>query len=125
MGRRPAIRVPIDLVLEPLKNFTGTVELTDGCASVPAFIELQGPNPMMPGQLQAPIAADGTFVLQNISAGRYKLSVTNRGQPYQQIPIASAMKGTRDVLKDGVESPWPDDDIVKIKISCTSQGVRK
>jgi hypothetical protein len=114
-----------DLVLEPLKNFTGTVELTDGCASVPAFIELQGPNPMMPGQLQAPIAADGTFVLQNISAGRYKLSVTNRGQPYQQIPIASAMKGTRDVLKDGVESPWPDDDIVKIKISCTSQGVRK
>jgi hypothetical protein len=35
------------------------------------------------------------------------------------------MKGARDVLKDGVESPWPDDNSLKIKIGCTSQGVRQ
>jgi hypothetical protein len=114
-----------DLALEPLKNLSGTVELTDGCDRLPTLVQLLGPNPMMPGVVEAPIAADRSFVLQNVPAGRYKLSVSNRDQPYYRNPIASAMKGARDVLKDGVESPWPDDNSLKIKIGCTSQGVRQ
>jgi hypothetical protein len=115
-----------DVTLEPVKSLSGTVEWADGCSNVPASVQLQGRNPLTINQIQAPIGGDRTFVLHDVPAGRYTILVTGSAQPWSSpIPVASAMQGTRDVLKDGLEAPWKDDNLVKIKVACSSQAVRQ
>jgi hypothetical protein len=114
-----------DLTLQPTKALTGTVEFADGCPAAPADVRLEGPSPLTGIEQSTPVAADGAFVLPNIHAGRYQVVVSRVEARSDVFPVASATKGTRDVLKDGLESPWPDDDSLKIKVSCSNPGVRQ
>jgi hypothetical protein len=114
-----------DLALEPMKGLSGTVEIVGDCSPAPKFVQLVGRQVLGADPAQAPIAADRTFEVPNVPTGRYDIRVTSVEQPYNRIPLASAAKGTRDVLKNGLESPWKDDDILKITVACSGQGVRK
>ena len=115
----------LDLALEPVKSLSGSVEIVGDCTAAPRFVQLLSRHPPSPEPARAPIAADGTFEVQNVPVGRYDISLSSVEQPYNRIPLASATKGARDVLKNGLESPWRDDDILKITVACSGQGVRK
>ena len=115
----------LDLALEPVKSLSGSVEIAGDCTAAPKFVQLIARHPPSPEPARAPIAADGTFEVQNVPVGRYDISVTSAEQPYNRIPLASATKGARDVLKNGLESPWRDDDILKITVACSGQAARK
>jgi hypothetical protein len=115
----------LDLTLEPVKGLSGTVQIAGPCSTAPKFVQLQGHGPFSREPALAPIAADHTFELQNVPTGRYDLWVTGADQPYERIPLAAATKGSRDVLKDGLESPWKDDDVLKITVACPGQEVRQ
>jgi hypothetical protein len=77
--------------------------------------------------MEATIAADGTFVLHNVAGGHYTVAVIRRLQSssYNPVPVASATMGARDVLKDGLDPPWKADEVLKIKVACSGQGVRQ
>ena len=113
-----------DLTLQPMKALAGTVEFADGCPAAPAYVRLEGPSPLTVIEQSTPVAADHTFVLPNIPAGRFHVVVSRMEARYDVFPVASATKGSRDVLKEGLESPWPDDESLKIKVSCGNPGVR-
>lgn len=114
-----------DLTLEPMKSLSGAVEIAGDCSPAPKFVQLVARHALGADPARAPLAADRTFQVPNVSTGRYDISVTSAEQPYNRIPLASAAKGARDVLKDGLESPWKDDGVLKITVSCASQAVRK
>jgi hypothetical protein len=77
-------------------------------------------------QLQADIAPDGTFTLPAVPAGRFSIMLQASGGIVSgPMRISSATKGSRDVLVDGLESPWADEAGIKLKIVCQAAGVRK
>lgn len=121
----------LDLTLEPLKELSGTAELGEGCGSRTATLRLapQGRVSLGAGirQLQTEIGSDGTFTLPAVPAGRYSIMLQAVGGLVAGGPmrISSATKGSRDLLVDGLESPWADDAGVKLKIACQAMGVRK
>jgi hypothetical protein len=114
-----------DLTLQPMKTLTGQVEVAGNCA-LPAYVQLQGSTPLGFGQVEGPIASDGTFELTKVPAGRYnKVMVSRTENPLGPMSVVSAIKGSRDVVKEGLESPWQEDQILKIRVACSDQGVRQ
>jgi hypothetical protein len=115
----------LDLTLEPMRSLAGTVETGEACADVPMVVQLQGRNPLTIRNVEAAVGAGHTFNLQNVPAGRYTVTVSGGGARPSPIRISSATKGTRDALKEGLEAPWKDDDILKITVACNNQGGRQ
>jgi hypothetical protein len=122
----------LDLTLEPLKGLSGTAEFGEGCGNRTTTVRLapQGRGIMMGfggRQLQAEIGPDGTFTLPAVPAGKFSIMLQGAaaGPVSGPMRISSATKGDRDLLVDGLESPWTDDAGVKLKIVCQAVGVRK
>ncbi|HUB79824.1 MAG TPA: carboxypeptidase-like regulatory domain-containing protein [Bryobacteraceae bacterium] len=105
-----------DITLEPAQTLHGKVEVPDGCSTVPASIQLRRRS-RLGLEVESPIAADGTFTIENVPADRFAIQLS------PGLPLISATKGARDVLKDGLEAPWHDDEALKIKASCPNRGV--
>jgi hypothetical protein len=108
-----------------MKSLSGAVEIVGDCSPAPKFVQLVARHALGADPARAPIAADRTFEVPNVSTGRYDIRVTSVEQPNNQLPLSSATKGARDVLKDGLESPWKDDGILKITVACSGQGAPK
>jgi hypothetical protein len=120
----------LDLTLEPLKGLSGTAEFGESCGNRTTTVRLapQGRASMGFGirQLQAEIGPDGTFTLPAVPAGRFSIMLQGAGGLVAgPMRISSATKGGRDLLVDGLESPWADDAAVKLQIACQAAGVRK
>jgi hypothetical protein len=120
-----------DLTVAPLKGLSGTAEFGDGCGARTTTIRLtpQGPFSMGMGmrQLQTEIGPDGVFTLPAVPAGKFSIMLQGSGGIVSApMRISSATKGSRDLLVEGLESPWVDDAGVKLKITCQAAGaVRK
>jgi protocatechuate 3,4-dioxygenase beta subunit len=120
----------LDVTLEPLKGLSGTAEFGEGCGNRTTTVRLapQGSGGMgfFRRQLQAEIGPDGAFTLPAVPAGRFSIMLQGAGGTVSgPMRISSATKGERDLLVDGLESPWTDDAGVKLKIACQAVGVRK
>ncbi len=119
----------LDLTLEPLKGLSGTAEFGESCGNRTTTLRLapqgRGLVGFAPRQLQAEIGPDGTFSLPAVPAGRFSIVLQAAGAAPGPMRISSATKGSRDLLVDGLESPWRDDAAVKLQIACQAPGVRK
>jgi hypothetical protein len=122
-----------DLTLEPLKGLSGTAEFGEGCGNATATIRLMSQDRVSMGlgmgirQFQMEIGPDGAFTLPAVPAGRFSIMLQSAGGRGSGVTmrISSATKGDRDLLVDGLKSPWTDDAVVKLKIACQAVGVRK
>ncbi len=112
-----------DLNLAPIKNIAGTVEISGACSQLPLLVQLHGRNPLSPAPVEAAVGPDHQFVLTNVPAGRFALSV-GAGQQ-STVHLTGATRGTHDLMKEGIESPSQDDEPVKLTVACRSQGGRQ
>jgi hypothetical protein len=105
----------VDLVLQPLRDLTGTVTFPEGCAPFPVRISAQSFRGLAAEWPEAVSGADGKFVLRGLGAGHFTVSVSSSGQTMR---VASIRLGDRDVEKDGFDSPLAGDEPLRIEIPC-------
>jgi hypothetical protein len=105
----------LDLSLAPLREIAGKVTFHDGCPQIP--VRISGYGTMLYGQIEAKSDSDGQFVLRGLTTSTYRLMLlAERGQTI--LPVDSMRLGSRDVLKDGLESPPAGDALLEIKAGC-------
>jgi hypothetical protein len=112
-----------DLNLEPLRNLTGMIEAGAACGDLPLVVQLLGRNPMSPAPVEAAVGPDRQFVLHNVPVGRFQLSVGTGAQ--RSANLTSAVRGTQDLMKVGLDSPGKDDAPLKLTVECPGQGSRQ
>jgi hypothetical protein len=111
-----------DLTLQPLRDVAGTVSFQEGCSPAPMHITAYSDSPLAGVQPEATSGVDGKFVLRGLSTARYTLSIHLESSRGVIVPVASIQQGDRNVLKDGLESPFTGDEPLRITIGCQNRG---
>jgi len=112
----------VDLTLAPLRDAAGQVTFREGCPPAAVRISAQTQASVGLGQAEAVAESDGQFVLHNLTAGRYMLSIHSASEPLIEEPVESIAHGNRNVLQDGFESPFAGDEPIRITLGCRNPG---
>jgi hypothetical protein len=108
----------VDLTLAPFHDVAGSVSFDGNCPAISVRISGQPAVPMSMGKAEAVVDADGHFLLHGLSTGRYRFSVYAEPGPNLGLPVVSMTLGDRDILKDGVDSPYAGDEPLHITLGC-------
>ncbi|MGO9096062.1 MAG: carboxypeptidase regulatory-like domain-containing protein [Bryobacteraceae bacterium] len=113
----------VDVVLQPFRDLAGVVAFPAGCAAVPLRIRFQGHAPFGFGQSETASDAEGKFVLSGLQTGTFTLDfITSQGSLAH---VSSMRLGDRDVLNEGLESPYAGGDILRVSVDCPGkEGLR-
>jgi hypothetical protein len=98
------------------------VTFREGCPPAAVRISAQTQASVGLGQAEAVAESDGQFVLHNLTAGRYMLSIHSASEPLIEEPVESIAHGNRNVLQDGFESPFAGDEPIRITLGCRNPG---
>jgi hypothetical protein len=79
-------------------------------------------SPLGGTQPEATSGADGKFVLRRLSTGSYTLMISQESSRGMPVPVLSIQQGDRDVLKDGLESPFTADEPLLVSVGCRNPG---
>jgi hypothetical protein len=111
-----------DLALQPLRDIAGTVIFQEGCRPAPMHISAYSNSPLGRRPPEATSGADGKFVLRGLSTARYTLSIYLESSRGVSVPVVSIQQGDRNVLKDGLESPFTGDEPLLVTVGCRNLG---
>ena len=115
-----------DLALEPLKDLAGTVTFREGCTAAPMTVRLQGRNPLAsPVGMDAITDAAGAFILHDVPPGKFTVGLSGSSNSMAMGTVSSMQRGSRDVLKDGLEAPLQSEEVLKIVMDCRNSGRRQ